>query len=292
MKESSQLPANESRSPDTPPATPPIPHLRLKASLLLLLMLILVFGSVTYLLYARGAFEITQQLVLLADDSEGVSVGMDITFSGFPIGRISRIELSNDGKARMLVDVVRKDAHWLRTSSIFTMERGLVGNTRIRAYSGIPTDPQLQDGAVRTLLVGDASAEIPRLLAAAKELIQNLTTMTSAESPLNASLDNVKTLTGKISGRDGALGTLFGNEKDAQKLITALDRANTLLARLDGLALKTDGLVTKADTRVFGTAGLMNDTQAAIVQMNVLLNDARSSLKKVDAVLVGPVLVF
>ncbi len=39
-------------------------------------------------------FESTQQLVLTADDSEGVSVGMDMNFSGFPIGRVSRIELS------------------------------------------------------------------------------------------------------------------------------------------------------------------------------------------------------
>ena len=51
----------------------------------------------------------------MADDSEGVRVGMDLTFSGFPIGRVRRIELAPDGTARIVVDVPRNDAHWLRT---------------------------------------------------------------------------------------------------------------------------------------------------------------------------------
>ena len=89
-----------------PPA--PVAHLELKAALLLALFVLLVAGTVLYLMYARGAFESTQRLVLVADDSEGVSVGMDITFSGFPIGRVRRIELADDGNARILIDVPRQ----------------------------------------------------------------------------------------------------------------------------------------------------------------------------------------
>ena len=63
---------------------------------------------------------------------------------------MQRIELAEDGKARILIDVPSKDARWLRSSSVFTMERGLVGDTRIRAYSGVLTDPPLPDGAERS----------------------------------------------------------------------------------------------------------------------------------------------
>jgi phospholipid/cholesterol/gamma-HCH transport system substrate-binding protein len=119
---------------------PPVKNLEIKAALLLIFMLVLVAGSALYLLYARGTFEKTQSLVLMADDSEGVVVGMDVTFAGFPIGRVRRIELAEEGKARILVDVPRKDARWLRQSSVFTLERGLVGGTRIRAYSGMLND--------------------------------------------------------------------------------------------------------------------------------------------------------
>jgi phospholipid/cholesterol/gamma-HCH transport system substrate-binding protein len=261
----------------TPP--PPVPrNLQIRAALLLLLMLMLVVGAILYVMYARGVFEATQKLVLVADDSEGVVVGMDLTFSGFPIGRVSRIELSAEGNARMIVDVPNKDAHWLRKTSVFTLERGLVGNTRMRAFSGILTDPPLEDGATRKLLVGDASAEIPRLVATAKELIENLKALTATDSSLDASLGNVKTLTEKLNGKNGALGALLGDEKNVQKLLTALDRTNTLLAKVDGLA-------AKADTQVFGPNGVMKDAQATVVQLNTMLGETRESLKKVDKIL-------
>ena len=255
------------------------PGLQIKAALLVLLMVLLVGGAVVYLMYARGVFEATQKLVLVADDSEGVAVGMDLTFSGFPIGRVSQIELSAEGNARMIMEVPKRDAHWLRSTSIFTLERGLVGSTKLRAYSGILTDPALEDGATRALLVGDASSEIPKLVATAKELIQNLKALTAADSSLDTSLSNIKTLTEKLNGKGGALGAILGDEKHTEKLLTALDRTNSLLTKVDGLA-------AKADTQVFGPNGVMKDAQATVVQLNAMLAEARTSLKKVDAILV------
>ena len=255
--------------------------------LLLAFMLALVLGSAVYVLYARGVFESTQKLVLISEDSEGVVVGMNMTFSGFPIGRVQGIELAGDGKARILIDVASKDAHWLRESSVYTLVRGLVGGTNIRAYTGLLSDPPLADGAVRTVLQGDASAEVPKLIAAAKELIENLNSLVGSQGALGASLGNLKILTTKINGSGGALSAFLGNDADSRKLLATLgqtnERVNTLLSRLDGLAVK-------ADSQVFGdkpgNLGLMPETRATVMQLNALLLDARSSLKKVDAVLV------
>lgn len=260
---------------------PPVPAqaLERKALLLLFFMLALVLGSAAYVLFARGAFERTQQLVLVADDSEGVVVGMDMTFSGFPIGRVSRIELAPDGKARIVVEVPLKQAAWLRQSSVFTLVRGLVGSTNIRAYSGVLSDPPLPDGAVREVLRGDATADIPRLITAARELVESVHTLVGTEGALGASLVNVQQLTDKLKGPTGALGVLLGNDAEAKKLLLALEKANTLLARLDGLAVKTDA-------QVFGAGGVMPETRATVVQLNALLGEARSSLKRVDAVLI------
>jgi phospholipid/cholesterol/gamma-HCH transport system substrate-binding protein len=253
-----------------------VANLEVKALVLLVLMVALVAGSVAYVMYARGAFDSTQQLVLLAEDSEGVSVGMDLTFSGFAIGRVRRIELADDGKARIVVDVSRKDAKWLRSSSIFTMERGLVGGTRLRAFSGQLSDPPLPEGAVRTVLRGDATAEIPRLLATVHALVENLEAMTKADSTLNQTLEQVQGATQGlnegIKGKYGALGFALGGEANAKKVMTLLDTTNALLAR--------------ADQRIFGQAGMMEQTQATVAELHALLADARNTLKKVDAVLV------
>ena len=267
MSDESNLPSAASQS------------LALRAALLVILLVLLTAGSVAYLLYARGVFEPSERLVLLADDVEGVTVGMDLTFAGFPIGRVRGIELAADGTARIVIDIPRKDARWLRESSVFTLTRGLVGNTNLRAFSGVLSDPPLPAGAERRVLVGDATAEIPRLVNETRDLIRNLTQLTSADSSLATTLGNVQSATEKIKGPRGALGMLFGNDADAKKLVEALDRTNTLLARIDGLA-------AKADQQVFGTEGLMPEAKAAVVQLNAALLEARESLKKIDAILV------
>jgi phospholipid/cholesterol/gamma-HCH transport system substrate-binding protein len=271
----------------TPPAGTPAPvaHLEAKATALLLLMALLLCAAIGYLLYARGAFDATQRLALLADDSEGVVVGMDLTFSGFPIGRVRSIELSPEGNARILIDVPHKDAHWLRSSSVFTLVRGLLGNTNLRAYSGVLSDPLLPDGAERRVLVGDASAEIPRLVAAAHELIQNLNTLAAPDAALAGSLANLQAATASLTGRHGALGLLLGNDADAAKLLLTLDRATALLARIDTLTGHVDTLVLKADDQVFGAQGVMPETRNAVLQLGALLGDARATLTRVDGVL-------
>jgi phospholipid/cholesterol/gamma-HCH transport system substrate-binding protein len=170
-----------------------------------------------------------------------------------------------------VVDVARKDAKWIRTSSVFTMERSLVGVTRLRVFSGVLTDPPLPDGAIRTVLLGDATAEIPHLVDTMRSLLGNLENMTKSDSSLRASLDNVQAVTQNLRGPYGGLGVVLGGDGNAQKVITVLDHINTLLAKID--------------SRVFGVDGVMDESQAAITQVNELLSGIRTSLKSVDVVL-------
>ena len=63
----------------------------------------------------------------------------------------------------------------------------------------------------------------------------------------------------------------MGSEGNAKKVIETLDQTNALLA--------------KTDVRVFGASGLMDTSETAIRHLNDALVDARTSLKKVDAIL-------
>ncbi len=262
--------------PVTTPAAPAAPdepkHVEAKALILLVAIGALIAAFVLYVMYARGVFEQTQTLTLVADNSEGVIPGMDMSFAGFPIGRVRQVSLGTDGKVNIRVDIPRDDAKWLRTTSVFTLESSVVGETRLRAFSGILTDPPLPDNAQRPVLRGDASAEIPRLLANARTLLENLGTLTQSGSSIDNTLANVETLSGRLTGKYGVLGTALGGDAEAQKLLQTLQRVDTLLA--------------KTDQRVFGKNGVMDDTQAAVRELNGMLADARTTLQKVDAVLV------
>ena len=79
-------------------------------------------------------------------------------------------------------------------------------------------DPPLPDGAERTVLRGDATAEIPRLMAGARDLVDNLTAHDrSATSALAGTLANVQTTTETLNGPRGALGVLLGDERTPQE---------------------------------------------------------------------------
>jgi phospholipid/cholesterol/gamma-HCH transport system substrate-binding protein len=250
---------------------PPIRHAEAKGLAMLLLAGLLLLGFLMYVLVARGFFEDSQHLVLTAENSEGVSVGMDMTFSGFPIGRVVRIELGDDGRAHLHINVPTRDARWLRTSSIFTLERGVVGGTRLRAFTGILEDPPLPDGSRREVLIGDAAAGVPQLVNSIQQLILNLETLTNNQSALNAVLANLQTLTAGMTGRYGALTTILGSEAHARQAIESLARTNELIA--------------KADERLFRQGGLMDEAQTSASEVSRLLVDARASLAKADAAL-------
>ena len=120
---------------------------------------------------------------------------------------------------------------------------------------------------------------------ASAEVIGITATAMPNSSVLSASLANLRAVTARMTGRYGALGGLLGGDENAQKVIDALERSNALLASLDGVSVKLGRTLDKADARVFGSGGVMDQTQQAIEQLNATLADARASLKKADAVL-------
>lgn len=262
-----------------------------KQALALIVATVLLFVSaVVYVLYARGAFEKTQSLVLISDDSEGVSVGMALTFAGFNLGRVQKIELSAEGNARILVGVPLSNAQWLRTSSIFTLEKSLVGGARLRAFSGILEDPPLEDGAIRTVLRGDASADVPRIAGAARALLENLAAQTDRQSALAATLQNLQAATDRLAGPSGALGLLAGNARTLAQVNRALEQTSQLLA-------SSNQLMTNANQQVFGQGqtlakpadgqapGTVQQINLALAEAQKLLQEARNSLNQMNLVL-------
>ncbi len=279
--------SSASPAPATEPDAVPLPPTAVerRARWILALLGALLLASAGYLLYARGVFEPTQTLVLIADDAEGVSVGMDLTFSGFPIGRVRRIELGGDGYARIIVDVARRDAHWLREGSVFTMERGLVGGTRLRAFTGLLEGPLLPDGAERHVLRGDALADLPRMVNTARELLEQLKALTSDSAPLAQALGELRQLLATANGPQGALGALLGDGGDRARVTQTLEATRALLTRMQALTEQTQGLLARAEQRVLGSGGVADDVQAMVREVRERLLEARGTLQRVDALL-------
>lgn len=271
---------------ERPPVQPPrVAHLGAKVGALLMLIPILAIGLLLYALYARGVFERTQALTLIAPDAEEVVVGMPIMFSGFPIGKVSGMALDEDGRVRIEVRIIQKDARWLRLSSEFFLEKQILGGAKIRAVSPRMQDPGLPAGSVRPLVSKDAAQDIPQVIARANSILQSIDDIIRPDSSFNQTIANLNSVTGRMAGEHGVLGSLTGNPDDAGKVVDAIDNVNRLLASLNGVAARADGILLKADDSMFGQDGVMDEAKKSISQLNSLLTEARASLKQADVVL-------
>ena len=256
------------------PVRPPvIKHLELKVGLLLALTLILLLAFAAYALHARGAFERSQTLVLITDDAEGVSVGMNLTFSGFPVGQVKRIALTDAGRARIEIGIPIKDARWLRADSLFTLEKSLVGGAKIRAHSGDLTSPPLPDGAEREIYVGDAMEDINAIVQRVRGIAENIERMTAADASLNRSLAHASEITGRMTGEHGVLGGLMGRPENARQVVDAVSQANALLGELRGSLARVDGILKETQGATANLATLRAEVDDSLHKVNHLIGE-------------------
>jgi phospholipid/cholesterol/gamma-HCH transport system substrate-binding protein len=268
-----------------PVRAPLIKNLEFKVGLLLGLTALITLVFVGYVLHARGIFEPSHSITLTADNADGVSVGMPVTFSGFPIGQVQRMTLTDTGQVHLRIDIPEKNQRWLRTSSVFTLEKPLVGAAKIKAFSANLKDPPLPADAERELFTGDTAQEIPILVARLKGILENVEAMTQAGSSINQTLASISTLTQRMTSDYGVMEGVLGSAENARKVVDSIDRANTLLKSLNVVSLKVDSTLTKTDQRLFGQEGIMDSVQRSLNQVDGILGDARTSLKKADAIL-------
>ena len=264
---------------------PSVKYLGVKVGAVLTLIPVIAIGLLLYALYARGVFDRTQGLTLIARDAEGVVVGMPIMFSGFPIGKVSSMALDELGRVRIDVRIKVKDARWLRESSAFSLEKRILGGAKIRAVSPKLQDPELPAGAERQLVSKDAAQDIPQVIARANSILQNVDEIIRPDSSFNQTLANLKSVTERMAGEYGVLGGVTGSPDQAKKILDTVDSVNALLASLKGVTARADGVLAKTDDRMFAQGGVMDEAKRSIAQLNTILTDARDSLKKADEVL-------
>jgi phospholipid/cholesterol/gamma-HCH transport system substrate-binding protein len=269
------------------PAVPEsrIPHLRIKVGLLLAAFPVLLGGLVLYALYARGVFEPTRDVTLISRDAEGLGAGVPVMFSGFPIGEVRGIQLTEDGLALVQLRIVEKDARWLRRSSVFSFEKQLFGKQRIRVSSPRMQDPPLPLGAVLALRIEDATQNLPELVNGARSVIDDLRLLTRPGSNLTLMLADLRAVAARLNGDYGLMGGLTGSPERARAVLDASQRINRLVTSLDGVAMRMDAFMAKSDRKVLGEGGLVDDAKRSTEQANVLLGEVRDSLKRADEVL-------
>jgi len=263
--------------------------LHFKVGLFAAASLLLAGAFVVYLLHARGFFEDTFHLQLAAASADGVAAGVPVVFSGIEIGRVTTLGLNEEGGIIIHATFFERNAKWLRENSTFTLDKPIVGGAKIRVDSPDLDAPALPDNATVLLLTSDISKELPALVERVKAVLDNVEHLTRKDGEITATLANLQTVTGRMTGEYGMLESILGSPEKARAVTDSLDKTRALISRLDSLALKVDGMATKADEWLFAQDGVAVQMNESLAQIRLMLIDAQSSLKKADALMTNAV---
>jgi len=256
--------------------------LHFKVGLFAAASLLLVGIFMVYLLHARGFFDKTFHLQLAAASADGVAPGVPVVFSGIEIGRVTTLGLNENGGIIIHAEFLDRNARWLKENSSFILDKPIVGGAKIRVDSPDLQAPALPDNATMLLLTSDISKEIPALVERVKAILANVEHLTRKDGEINATLANVKTVTGRMTGEYRVLEGVLGSPEKARAVTDSLDKTRALITRLDAMTAKTDQWL-------FARDGMAEQTKASLAQVRLMLNDAQSSLKKADAVMANTV---
>jgi phospholipid/cholesterol/gamma-HCH transport system substrate-binding protein len=265
--------------------------LHFKVGLFAAASLLLAGAFVVYLLHARGFFEDIFHLQLAAASADGVAPGVPVVFCGIEIGRVTTLGLNEEGGIIIHATFFKRNAKWLKENSTFTLDKPIVGGAKIRVDSPDLNAPALPDDATVLLLTSDISKELPALVERVKAVLDNVEHLTRKDGEITATLANLQTVTGRMTGEYGMLEGILGSPEKARAVTDSLDNIRALVGRLDRLALKVDGMAVKTDQWLFAPAGVAEQTHEALAQIRLLLNDAQSSLKKADAMMTNAVAI-
>ncbi|MBR6421264.1 MCE family protein [bacterium] len=248
-----------------------------RVGLFLLLSLVMIAGFIAFILVKKNVFTNHLYFTLSSSTGEGITEGMPLLFSGFEIGKVEKFELDNKGTVLVLVKVPEEHAHRINKSSVFTLERPLIGSSRF-----IVTTPNLTETFAdsnyifETQMVDDINEVIKKLQPMVEkidDIANNLKTLTDEKSHLNKTLVHVEKIAGDLAQKRGIIEMMAGDKAAAAQFREGVAHLNNSLGEIETLVSNANKTLVKADDQILGDEGTLAKVNAIVEDVNKKMAD-------------------
>ena len=229
-----------------------------KVGFFIILTVLLITTGLGYIAYKKGIFQTEQTFTLSSRTGDGLTVGMPLIFSGFKIGKIYDLELSEQGIVLVMVRVPSQHFKWLRSDSRFILERPLIGSPKLVVVTTNMNSAPLSPKAVPAVTeVNDINETIRKF----EPLLAKVALI----------MDHVEEITASLADKKSLIEMAVGDQESVNAVYSALKNTRAITEGADGLLKKTDaalygpdGLLKKTDAALYGADGLLKKTDAAL----------------------------
>ena len=252
----------------------PSSNYALKAGIVVILTAVIALFSVTYLTLSQNIFEKKHQLVLNASDASGLAVGMPLNLSGFPVGKVTRFKLRENGTVTVNIEILEKDLPRLLDGVTFWAITSLLGSTKLIIKDYNPSNPKLNLNKSDNLNIENLDAKLPKIITNVEESTSNIAQLTSQNSDLAKTFREVSLLATKLNDPNESL------MKSLQNISFLLQR----LANEETLMQKTIGQENfKSLTLILqNTAQITSSIKSSTKDMDKLREDIDDNVDNIN----------
>lgn len=270
--------------------------------------LVSVLVVVFYLLLKeKGAFEKRYNYNFYAKSAAPFKVGMPLSYSGFAIGSIDNIKLTDNGDVHLIFSITQENRKWVCTNSRLLLVKPLIGAAYIEIVTKSCADP-LKPGSTIPLSqsddINDMISKLQPAITKTIKIIDHIEQLTASFSDKNGSLmhtmQNIDTITTRMAQDKSLLTSITGDANSTKALIASLNEIQHIMGGLNkdivqpsSQALQNINEIMKdvqsklkaLDGTVKAVGGYDKDLSAIKEQIQLGLDKTNKVMEKVDAML-------
>jgi phospholipid/cholesterol/gamma-HCH transport system substrate-binding protein len=210
---------------------------------------------------------------------------MPVFFAGFRIGRVDQLELNDQGLVIIKIKVPRRHVKWIRTNSVFSLYKPLIGSPRLIISTENLASPILpEDKVLELVVVNDINEAIKQLTPIIEEvgkIVSHIETITGnladPKGSVNMILRNAEQVTANFKDKKSIADMALGDPETVKSLHESVKKIRDILTKLDTMAGKTD-------VELYGKDGVLPLVRSVLADVLVKLKKLDKALENVTQV--------
>lgn len=230
-----------------------------KVGLFLTTILLLTLISSIFVAYKKGIFEEYFFVTIASKSGDAISKQMPVVFSGFEIGRVSSIELSDNAEVIIKAKISSKHIKWVNNSSEFILEKPLIGTTKIVVKTPTLQASELDPHTIKNLKVVDGIDEV-------------IAKVTPVVEKAEIVVANIEKITTELAEKESLIAMVTGNNKSGNDLTKTMESAHRI-------TLSIEKMLNNIDGSIYGENGVIADIKELTYKINQILTNVEEISK-------------
>ncbi|MDR1608500.1 MAG: MlaD family protein [Deltaproteobacteria bacterium] len=263
------------------------------AGLILVLGFALIAGAMVLVGAGRDWLSTYQNYFALFKSGHGLMPGVKVKFLRLDIGRVSKLELTDDNLVKIHLTVLSEFAQRIKGDSLCSVNSPtIIGSEYIEIIPGgahsfpIPPGGQIPAKDPQSVEELIAALKLEEKLAQLEAIMANVTIITAKlkekDGSLFGTLDNIKKITGSLASGEGSLGNLIKSRELHDELLASLTELKNLT---ENLAATSSNMRKDLPAITAKIEGILRQVETGTRSFPEVARGAREGIKDVDQIL-------